>query len=272
MKTSTDTLSEDLSFPAIADRNDFDCRSGNPLERLIFNHRKLMLIISLLLSLFLGYHAVQIKVNASFERMIPTSHPYIQNYLGNKNKLRGLSNSIRVVVENTKGDIFDKEYLVALRGINDIFFLMPGVDRSWMRSMWTPFVRWTAVTETGFDGGALMPDTMDFSPAAFEQLKNNIARSSTVGSLIADDMRSSQVYVPLLDEYADGTPIDYGKLGRDIETKVRSLETDKIKVHVVGFGKLAGDLIDGLDRILGFFAVSAAIATLFVLLLLPLHS
>ncbi len=39
--------------------------------------------------------------------MLPQSHPYIKNYLANKSDLRGLGNSIRVVVENTQGDIFD---------------------------------------------------------------------------------------------------------------------------------------------------------------------
>ena len=51
---------------------------------------------------------------------------------------------------------------------------------------------------------------------------------------------------------------------RWMESTIRSMETDKIKIHMVGFGKLVGDLIEGLNRIIGFFAVSAGIATLFV--------
>ena len=50
--------------------------------------------------------ATKLTLSASFEKMIPRSHPYIQNYLDNRKSLRGLGNSVRVVVENTQGDIY----------------------------------------------------------------------------------------------------------------------------------------------------------------------
>ena len=51
--------------------------------------------------------------------MIPQSQPYIKNYLAYQKDLRGLGNALRVVVENTDGDIFDPAYLEALKQIND---------------------------------------------------------------------------------------------------------------------------------------------------------
>lgn len=102
---------------------------------------------------------------ASFEKMIPSGQPYIQNYLKHKDDLRGLGNALRVVVENPGGDIFDPAYLDALKQINDELFLTPGVDRAWVKSLWTPAVRWTEVTEEGFRGGPVMPDAYDVSAA-----------------------------------------------------------------------------------------------------------
>ena len=67
--------------------------------------------------------------------------------------------------EHAKGDIYDPQYLDALKKINDELFLTPGVDRAWMKSLWTPAVRWTEVTEEGFRGGPVMPDNYDGSPA-----------------------------------------------------------------------------------------------------------
>ncbi len=61
------------------------------------------------------------------------------------------------MVENTDGDIFDPAYLEALKQINDELVLTPGVDRAWVKSLWTPAVRWTEVTEEGFRGGPVMP-------------------------------------------------------------------------------------------------------------------
>src|SRR5258706_14746391 len=107
MKISTGTHVE--RFPVVSRVEDFDQHSGTWLERLVFNHRAWLVLICGVISLVLGFHATKLEVNASFERMIPQSHPYIKNYLDNKANLRGLGNSIRILASNTKGEIFDAE-------------------------------------------------------------------------------------------------------------------------------------------------------------------
>ena len=252
-------------FPVVVDPKDFDKRSGSLLERIIFNNRLEVTCVFVIVTCLLGFQALQLVVNANFERMIPSSHPYIRNYLDHKVELRGLGNSIRIVVENTQGDIYDSEYLSVLQKVNDTAFLMQGVDRPWMKSLWTPFVRWAEQIEGGIDGGPVMPDNFDGSPKNIEQLRHNIARAGIVGLLVADDYKSSIVQVPLLDRYADsGKPLDYGAFSREMESRVRSLETPKVKIHIVGFAKLVGDLIEGLSKVVQFFAASVLIATSFL--------
>src|SRR5207237_548451 len=58
--------------------------------------------------------------------------------------------------------------------------------------------------------------------------------------------------------------IDYRTFSRALEAKARALEGPKLRVRMVGFAKVVGDLIEGLDQVLGYFAISAAIAALFV--------
>src|SRR5262249_44330806 len=136
--------------------------------------------------------------------------------------LRGLGNAVRVVVENPSGDIFDPAYLETLKKINDELVLTPGVDRAWVKSLWTPNVRWTEVTEGGFRGGPVMPDSSNGSPTGVEQLKQNIARSGIVGSLVANNFKSSMIFVPLLDkEPGTGKRIDYHELSNVLEEKIR---------------------------------------------------
>ena len=143
------------AMPVVRSATDFDPKSGNVLERLIFNNRLAVVIACAVATVILAYLGVtRLVLNASFEKTIPQSQPYIRNYLDYKNELRGLGNSIRVVVENTQGDIFDKDYLEALKQINDEIFLTPGVDRAWVESLWTPAIRWTEVTEEELPGRA----------------------------------------------------------------------------------------------------------------------
>lgn len=265
----------DVAMPVVKDLKDFDTASGNWLERFFFNHRKPALVVYALVTLVASLLCLRMGMNAAFEKMIPQHHPFIQNYLDNKADLRGLGNSLRVVVENTQGDIFDPEYLEVLRKVNDELFLMPGVDRAWVKSLWSPAVRWNEVTEEGFSGGSVMPSDYDGSPRSIEALKFNLARSGTIGSLVANNLKSSMIFVPLLDKSQDSDDrIDYLKMSRflehdirdkyqlakNIEASVRSQQTDKIKIHVVGFAKLVGDLIEGIFKVMIYFAIAAVIA------------
>ena len=191
-----------VSAEVISDVRDFDRNSGSKLERLIFNHRYVVIILSALATLVLSFFALQLQVNASFDKLLPQSHPYLRNYLDNKDELKGLGNSLRVVVENTEGDIYDKEFLDAMRQINDSLFLMPGVNRPFVKSIWMSGVRWIEVTEEGFRGGAVLPSTFNGSTESIADLKTNIGRANLVGSLVANDLRSAMIVVPLLDKYA----------------------------------------------------------------------
>jgi len=252
------------AMPVVRRLADFDQSSGNRLERAIFNNRKIVVGACLAVTLVLAFFAIGISLNASYEKMLPQGHPYIKNYLDNKNQLRGLGNTLRVVVESTQGDIFDPAYLDTLKKINDELFLTPGVDRAWVKSLWMPAVRWTEVTEEGFMGGPVMPDTYDGSPKSVEQLRNNVARAGILGSLVANDFKSSTIVLPLLDiDVKTGKPLDYWALSRAIENNVRAkFETPdgKYKVRVIGFAKIVGDLLDGVVKVMMFFGAAILIA------------
>ncbi|OPK11348.1 RND transporter, partial [Pseudomonas sp. VI4.1] len=269
------------TMPVIRDLRDFDRCSGNRLERLVFNYRPLFMVLMTLVTLVLGYMAVtRLELRPSFEKMIPQSQPYIKNFLENRQSLRGLGNSVRVVVENTQGDIFDPHYLEVLKQVNDQLFLTEGVDRAWMKSLWSPGVRWTEVTVQGFQGGPVMPDTYKGSPSDIEQLRQNISRAGIVGSLVASDFKSTMLIVPLLDKAtATGQRIDYHAFSQMLETQLR----DKIefagdsathkageegkghyKIRVIGFAKLMGDLIDGLIQVMMFFGLAVVTSLLII--------
>lgn len=257
--------SDQTNMPTVSNVRDFDRQSGSALERIIFNHRVFIVVACLVATIVLGWFASQIHVNAQFERMIPVSSPMIKNYLNNKKELPGLGNSMRIVVENRTGDVYDPAYLETLRKVNDTLFLIPGVDRSWMKSIWMPIVRWKEVTEEGLTGGPVMPSNYNGSPASVEKLRQNIVRSGIIGSLVARDLKSTMIVVPLLDrDPQTGKPLDYNAFSKELESKIRSFESPTTSVHIVGFAKLVGDLIAGLHEVMWFFAVSVAIAGLFI--------
>ena len=246
--------------PVVGRLQDFDPQAGGRLERLIFNHRPLLVLLALLATVLLGWQATKLTVNASFEKMLPVSHPYIRNFLDNEAGLRGLGNSVRIVVAARQGDIFDSHYLEVLQQVNDQVFLTPGVDRSWMKSLWTPVVRWSEVTEKGYEGGPVMPENYDGSQKTLAQLKANAERAGLVGDLVGTDLRSSTIFVPLLDrDVRTGQPLDYGALSRALDAIIAAHAKDGVDIHVVGFARLTGELIAGLGQVMLFFLLSIAI-------------
>src|SRR5260370_1559887 len=190
-------------MPVVRSQKAFDRRSGSRLERVIFNHRRLIMIISLLLVAILGFEASKLTIGVSFRDMMPQSSEFIHNYLENADSLRSLGNSVRIVVENKKGSIYSPQYLQTLRQINDRVYVIRGVDRAFVKSLWMPVVRWTQVTADGFQLGPVMPDDYDGSPASIQRLRVNIARAGIVGSIVGGDQNSRTIFVPLLTTYDD---------------------------------------------------------------------
>ena len=239
----------------------FDRRSGSLLERALFNNRLVVIILCAIVTALLGWQTTKLELNASFEKTIPTEHPYIQEFNTYQSQLAGLGNAIRIAVESPKGTIYDPKFLDALRRMSDEIFLLPGVDRLNMKSLWTPSTRWTGVTEDGLEGGPVIPDGYDGSPASLENLRENIVRSGEIGQIVSTDGRSSVIYVPLLAKDAEGRPLDYAVFAGHLEQLRQKYEAEGVLVHITGFAKIISDLIDGVRSVLLFFAVAVAIAT-----------
>ena len=254
---------KDQEMAVIIDIKGFDQRSGGLLERMIFNNRVWIVLACLLLTVFFTLQMRDLKIAASYEKMLPSGHEYIKNFLDNRSELRGLGDSVRIVVEAKDGDIFNAEYLAELAKINDEIFILPGVDRPWMKSIFTPVVRWTEVTEEGFSGGPVLPNDYDGSARSIEDLRINIGRADVVGSLVAHDYRSSMIIVPLMARDAEGKSVDYQELSQAIE-EIRQRygegENAKVNIYVIGFAKMIGDLIAGLEKVALFFLAAVFIA------------
>ncbi|RUO60193.1 efflux RND transporter permease subunit [Pseudidiomarina insulisalsae] len=238
------------------------------LERLIFNFRPMWLVLFAVLTVFLGWNASQVRPEASLTKMIPTNHPFIQNYFEYRDDLASLGNVVRIAVETTEGTIFTAEFQKTLQEITDEVFFIPGVDRAGLKSIWTPNVRWSEVTEEGFVGGPVIPDNWDASQESLEQLRTNVLRSGEVGNLVANNFKSALIYVPLNEVNPDtGEPLDYQAFSEQLEEKIRDkYESDTVKIHITGFAKIIGDLIEGAMQV-GLFFLIAIVITLVMLFL-----
>lgn len=242
--------------------------SGSVAERIIFGNRPVLLGLFILITAFLGYNASQIKPDASFERLIPLEHEFIKNMLDNRSDLENLGNFVRIAVATKDGDIFNKAYMETLSELTDEVFYLSGVDRSSLKSLWTPNVRWVEVTEDGFQGGPVIPDNYDGSEESLNKLRENILKSGQVGSLVADDFKSTIIYAPLFEINPETQePLDYRAFSQRLEEKVRDkyqAKNPNVSIHIVGFAKKVGDLIEGIGAIATFAAITIGLTLVFL--------
>ena len=232
------------------------------LERLLFARRGLFLFFLIALTGFLAYQASNVGLDSRSEKYIPLEHQYIKNHMRHANDLSSGLNNIKIVVANKSGDIFNAQYMETLRQINDEVFYIKGADRSKLKSMWTPNVRWTEVTEQGFQGGPVIPATYDGSEDSINQLRENILRSGQVGRLVANDFTSTMIDVPLYEmDPETGEPLNSKELSAALEEKIRDkFSSEHISIHIIGFPKKMADLIAGAVNV-GLFFLGAIFIT-----------
>ncbi len=192
------------------------------LGTLLMRARLPLILLFAVATAFFAWQASQLQPDASFEKMLPTSHPYIQNFLKRQDELKGLGNSVRIIVESREGDIFTAEFQDLLKQITDEVFYVNGVDRSALQSLWTPNTRWMEVTEEGFVGGAVIPDDYDGSERTLAKLRENVLKSGQIGRIVANDFQSTIIVAPLIEiDPNTGERLDYAQFSRDLEEMVR---------------------------------------------------
>ena len=220
----------------------------------LFRVRPVVLLLFVAATVFLGLQASKIALNTDIRKMVPLDHPYIQNFFEHKNDL-SLGNDIRVIVAETKSeDIFNDDYMTALKEVTDEVFALEGVDPSKISSLWTSNVRWNEVTEQGFQGGEVIPAGFDGSEQKLEELRTNVLRSGQVGRLVADNFQSSVVHAHLLDALGE-EGVDIPALSARLE-EIRETYQDKypnVRIHIVGLAKKAGDVMAAAEEVAMFF-------------------
>ncbi len=254
-------LDKPSTAPVIADLNDFDKGSGSLVERILFNNRPIIMIVCAIATLFLGFEATKVRLSADFSQMIPVHQPYIVNYLDHYDDLSTSSNAVQIAVVANNGTILDAHYLQVLQNLQNEVQLLPGVNRPFEQSLWSPQTTWQLVTPDGITGNRVMDQTYDGSPAALQAVATHIQNASILGTLVGLDYKSTMIYVPLLLD-VEGKPLDYGQLAGQLNALRVKYNSQGVTLHMIGFAMVVGDMINGIDKVLGFFLVSIIITTL----------
>ena len=237
------------------------------LEQLLFNHRRLIITLFVVLTVVMAYFATQLRIDAGFTKLLPMQHEYMQTFSKHQQEFGG-ANRILIALMVKDGDIFTEPFFNQLAAVTDEVFFIPGVDRTRVMSLFTPNVRFTEVVEDGIAGGNVIP--ADFKPtkAGLQQVRQNMLKAGIVGRLVANDFSGALISAQLQEFNPEtGEPINYINVAEQLEERIRQkYQSDNIEisldVHVIGFAKAVGDIANGASQVVMFFAVAFFITAL----------
>ena len=119
----------------------------------LFRQKKWVIAFIGTVTVFLAIAAMQMRIDAGFEKQLPMKHPYVQTFVGYQDDF-GTANRVMIAVSPKEGDIFTPEFLRVFKNISDEAHYITGANRSWIESLFTPNVRFVEVVDGGFSGGA----------------------------------------------------------------------------------------------------------------------
>ena len=225
----------------------------------IFGHRRLWLVAFAVVTALFAASASRLAVDAGFNKMVPLKHPYMQVYRDYE-KVFGSANRIVIALVQKDGDIYDKEYMQKLKALTSDVFLLNGVDRPSVKSLFTPNTRFIEVIEEGFSGGNVIPAGFQGTDADLQTVRNNVSKSSEVGRTVATDFSAALVSAGLLEiDPQTAKRLNYFEVASKLEELRAKYSSERHTVHIIGFAKAIGDIRDGARGVVTFFGVAFVI-------------
>jgi len=234
-------------------------RALQVLEARLFHRRGAVLGILAVLTVVMGFFALQLRMDAGFEKQLPVGHEYIETFKQYREDLLG-ANRLTFVVKPRDGKLWTKTSLTRLFDVTQAVMFLPNVSRGSVQSLWTPNSFVNEITEEGFRADPIIPGTVTPDKLDAESIAG-IARTTAlggyVGTLVARDQSSAMITAELNEFDQNGVHIDYVAYNRVLEQQIRAKFEDKdFEIQIIGFAKQIGDIADGASAVLGFCLVA----------------
>lgn len=233
------------------------CVAG--LERFFFLYRRATLGLLLALTALMVFFALQLRMDAGFDKQMPTDHPYIQTFQKYRADVLG-ANRLNIVVKARQGSIFTVAGLQKLYDVTQGVVFLPSIERLGVQSLWTPNSFVNEITEEGFRADPLIDGTISpgqLDEGTVKKIREATARGGFIGTLVSRDESSAMVTAEIIEYDREGKKVDYVAYNRVLEAQIRQkFEDANFEVQIIGFAKQIGDIADGASAVLEFCVIA----------------
>lgn len=236
-------------------------------EGFFFSHRASVLGVLLVLTAVMGWFALQLRMDAGFEKQMPLGHEYIQTFQAYRDDVLG-ANRLNIVVRARQGSIWTPAGLKRLYEVTQAVTYLPNVDRLGVQSLWTPNTFVNEITEEGFRADPLIAGTItpeQITPELIAGIRQAASAGGFIGTMVSRDEAGAMVVAELAETDREGRHLDYVAYNRILEELLRAkFEDADFEVQIIGFAKQIGDIADGAASVLEFCAIALLLTALAV--------
>ncbi|MEO8057029.1 MAG: efflux RND transporter permease subunit [Burkholderiales bacterium] len=229
------------------------------IEVVAFRHRRAILVTLALFTAVMAWFALQLRMDAGFEKQMPIGHEYIKTFQTYRDDVLG-ANRLTIVVRARKGDIWTPAALKRLYEVTQAVTFLPSVERLGVQSLWTPNSFVNEITEEGFRADPLIDGTItpeQLTAQTIANIRRATALGGFVGTLVSRDETSAMITAELIEFDKDGKKLDYIAYNHLLEDTIRAkFEDADYEIQIIGFAKQIGDIADGAQSVLQFCVIA----------------
>ena len=188
------------------------------VEPLVYGKRWVGITWLTILTVLLGYQAMQLEPDAGFEKSIPLEHPSMNVFKQYQSDFGGANTVLVALLQKDGSDIYNGEFLEKLKFVTDEVFYVPGNDRRRVTSLFTRNVRYIEVVEGGLSGANVVPADYQPTQANFDLIRTNVGKADIIGRLVTEDESGALVQTELLEfDPQSGEKLDYRAVAAELE-------------------------------------------------------
>ncbi|MEI8325252.1 MAG: RND family transporter, partial [Betaproteobacteria bacterium] len=237
------------------------------LEGFCFERRALVLGVLVAITAVMAWFALQLRMDAGYEKQMPVGHEYIQTFQKYREDVLG-ANRLNIVVKARTGSIWTPAALKRLYEVTQAVTYLPSIDRLGVQSLWTPNSFVNEITEEGFRADPLIAGTVtpeQITPELIKGIRQAASQGGFIGTLVSRDETSAMIVAELSEVDREGKKLDYVAYNRILEQQIRAKFEDKeFEVQIIGFAKQIGDIADGAASVLEFCGIALLLTALAV--------
>jgi predicted RND superfamily exporter protein len=192
-------------------------------------HRIPVTVVFALMTMLMGFFALQIEVKTVFDDLLPQNHPYVKVHKQFRQDFGG-SNMVSIKLEIEQGDIFDTAFLEKVKTLTNQLALVDGANPFQILSLASSKLKDIKSSTDAIETKPVMFPDVPKSAAEMDALKSKVLNSPLIyGAYVSADLKAALITV---DFYENA--VDYNKIFPQIMKLADAMQGNGVRVSVVG--------------------------------------